>query len=142
MPSSGRPGVLQSNDVNPADPFHKIDDLFAISRRHLVDFLETEIQLGFTFLDLAATARDLGHLAHFEQAKKDAKGCRHHLTLSGSGGKRGNPRRDSAALQRIGGRVSRSLASCPAPLAEELDFGGWPGMLEHILDGLSRTAPD
>jgi hypothetical protein len=65
--------VFQSNDVNPAGPFHRMDDLFASSRRQLVDFLETEIQLGFTFLDTAATARDLGHLAHFEQAKKDAR---------------------------------------------------------------------
>ncbi len=65
--------MFQSNEVNPAGPFPKLDELFALSRRQLVDFLETEIQLGFTFLDMAATARDSGSLEHFEQAKKDAK---------------------------------------------------------------------
>lgn len=65
--------MFQSNGVNPPDPFPKLDDLFARSRRQLVDFLETEIQLAFTFLDSAAIARDSGSLEHFEQAKKDAR---------------------------------------------------------------------
>ncbi len=64
--------VFQS-DVDPAGPFPRLDELFGLSRRQLVDFLETEIELGFTFLDTAAIARDSGSLEHFEQAKKDAR---------------------------------------------------------------------
>jgi hypothetical protein len=38
----------------------------------LIDFLKVEIQLGFTFSETAAFARDHGNLEHLQSAKREA----------------------------------------------------------------------
>lgn len=58
-----------SNDVET----NQFEELIAQSRGQLVEFLYTEVQLGFTFIDMAATERDFGNLDHFEHAKRDVK---------------------------------------------------------------------
>jgi hypothetical protein len=42
------------------------------SQTQLIDFIETEIQLGFTFLAVAVSSRVRGNREHFLQAKRDA----------------------------------------------------------------------
>lgn len=43
------------------------------SQGHLIDFMKSEIQLGFTFTEWAVTERDSGNKEHFEHAKHDAE---------------------------------------------------------------------
>lgn len=65
--------------ISPVD----IEELRAQSQRCLLDFLEAEINLGFTFADLAATERDQGRSDHAQhskqQARKAASSIRHFL---------------------------------------------------------------
>jgi len=51
----------------------QFDELRTTSERLLVDFLENEVRLGSTFLELAATERELGNMQHSHQARHDAE---------------------------------------------------------------------
>ncbi len=101
--------------MDPA-PF---DALIAQSRQQLVEFLETEVQLGFTFVEMAATERDLGNTEHFELAKGDVRRAvdtiRHFLARV----------QDAAARSALSDRcteLERALATlssgAPLPLRE------------------------
>jgi hypothetical protein len=47
--------------------------LRAQTQRGLTDFLTSELQLGFTFVEIAITERDFGNDEHFQHSKKDAQ---------------------------------------------------------------------
>src|ERR1700675_3231434 len=49
------------------------EDLAQQSQRVLLEFLETELALGATFIELALTERNLGNSEHFERSKRDAE---------------------------------------------------------------------
>jgi len=65
--------------ISPVD----IEELRAQSQRCLIEFLDAEINLGFTFADMAATERDQGRSDHArhstEQARKAASSIHHFL---------------------------------------------------------------
>ena len=54
------------------DP-QRFDELRAQSQRCLIQFLEVEVQLGFTFVDSAAYQRDLGQAQHSHQTIGEAR---------------------------------------------------------------------
>lgn len=47
-------------------------ELRAQSQRCLIDFLDVEIKLGFTFVESAAYERDAGEAEHFQHTKQQA----------------------------------------------------------------------
>ena len=47
-------------------------DIRSQFQQHLTQFVDTEIQLGYTFAALAITERVLGNMNHFRLAKDDA----------------------------------------------------------------------
>ena len=49
------------------------EQLRAQSQRNLIDFLNVEIQLGFTFTEAAASQRDMGHLEHSRHTRGEAQ---------------------------------------------------------------------
>jgi hypothetical protein len=48
-------------------------DQLARSQRLLGEFLDSELQLGFTFTEIALTERNHGNVEHFHHAKRDAE---------------------------------------------------------------------
>lgn len=58
--------------MEPALNSEHFEELSAKSQQLLEQFLDSEIKLGFTFAELAATERNLGNLEHFQHAKGDA----------------------------------------------------------------------
>jgi len=51
----------------------KLEELQVQSQKQLQDFLDVEIQLGFTFAEFAVTERDLGNFEHFQSSKRNAE---------------------------------------------------------------------
>lgn len=58
--------------MDPAELFSGRENLWGEFQEHLARFLETELQLGYTFAALATTERVLGNGERFRVAKGDA----------------------------------------------------------------------
>jgi len=63
--------------------WQRFEELRAQSQRCLIQFLEAELELGFTFVDSAAHQRDLGQAQHslhtIGEARKAAAAIHHFL---------------------------------------------------------------
>lgn len=90
----------------------RFEELRISSQEHLVSFIETELQLGFTFLSLAVTSRERGNREHFNQAKKDAG------TAAGTA-RRFLPRISDEEARSAVGRRCLELDSAMAALEQE-----------------------
>jgi hypothetical protein len=49
------------------------EKLLVQSHQRLLEFVDVELALGFTFVDFAHAERDLGNQEHFQHAKRDAE---------------------------------------------------------------------
>jgi hypothetical protein len=68
-------------------------------QQRLIDFVDVEIKLGFTFAEFAEMERDSGNVEHFHHARVDAQtalaSVRHFLTRIS------DPRAQAAVTERL-----------------------------------------